>query len=976
MPEKIRGITVEIGGDTSGLSKALKSSNKEIRSTQTQLKDVDKLLKLDPTNIDLLKQREKLLNDAVKETGDKLTNLKEIQRTMDENGVDKNSEQYMALQREIISTEQDLNKLKTAARDSNAVLSQVGAVAEKVAAKTEKLAQKTRALSGAAAGALGLLLKSGYDAVTRADDINTAAAQSGFSTREIQQFEYAADRIDVSADTIIGAGKKLKKSMTSTSKDTTAAFERLGVSTTNADGTLRNSTDVFWDCVAALGNIEDETERDAIAMAIFGKSADELAGLIDDGGEAFHRYAEEAEGLGLILDQETLDSLNAVNDEIDKLKAMFKAAWAKNGAKVIEKLTPVFEKLAEKVEKAVEWFSNLSSDDIWRFMKMLAAIAAISPVLLFFAKLATGVSKLTKALKVIKPAIIAVNAVLAANPIILIIAAIAALIIAIVKFKDKIIGALDKVSTWLHDKLGRDWTEVFGPVLGGVMNKFCEGFLKVWDRVKGYVEDAIHIIHGIFTGDWSEVWEAAKEAVTTACGDMREGLNDFDGWMNRTFTQDWTEKFGDRVGGWMNTASEKILTCWNDDIKPALDDAIDWLEDTFSGDWEHAWNNIKELGSKIWDKIKEGWDSLTGALSTAWDAVKKGFDDSLAWLKATFSVDWGKAWEDIKSVGSGVWDKIKEGWDTITSGLSTAWDGVKQGFDDTLTWLGTTFGVDWAKAWEDVKATGSGIWDKIKEGWSDITSGLSTAWDGVKENIGSVTSWLSDTFSGDWEHAWENISALGDTVWEGIKTAWDGVKGKFSGVNEWLNKTFLEDWRTVWSGVSSVGSGIWDGITSAWDAVKDAFDSVLTWLSETFSGGWSGIWSGLRETFDGLWDGMSGVLKAPLNAVIKLINKAVGGINSLIDGANKIPFVNIPHITEIPLLAKGGTVGNGGMAIVGEAGAELLTVRSGRATVTPLTGGNAGGGTANSITIYTQEMTAAQVDYILARVNRGIGVMA
>ena len=112
MADKIRGITIELGGDASGLSKALQGVNKEIKDTQAQLKDVERLLKLDPQNTELLAQKQQLLGNQIKNTTEKLKSLKDAQQDMDKNGVDKNSEQYMALQREIISTETDIKNLK------------------------------------------------------------------------------------------------------------------------------------------------------------------------------------------------------------------------------------------------------------------------------------------------------------------------------------------------------------------------------------------------------------------------------------------------------------------------------------------------------------------------------------------------------------------------------------------------------------------------------------------------------------------------------------------------------------------------------------------------------------------------------------------------------------------------------------------------------------------------------------------------
>lgn len=100
MATKIRGITIELNGDTSGLEKSLKGVNSKINSTQKELKDVEKLLKLDPTNTELLEQKQKLLADAVQLSKEKLDDLHEIEKNLKENGVDENSEQFRALQRE------------------------------------------------------------------------------------------------------------------------------------------------------------------------------------------------------------------------------------------------------------------------------------------------------------------------------------------------------------------------------------------------------------------------------------------------------------------------------------------------------------------------------------------------------------------------------------------------------------------------------------------------------------------------------------------------------------------------------------------------------------------------------------------------------------------------------------------------------------------------------------------------------------
>ena len=121
---KIRGVTVEIGGDTSGLKKALSDVNKEISSTSKQLKDVERLLKLDPKNTELLRQKQKLLSGQIEETKTKLDALKKAEAELKSSGVDKNSDQFQALELEVIATEQDLKNLKTEFREFGSVAAQ------------------------------------------------------------------------------------------------------------------------------------------------------------------------------------------------------------------------------------------------------------------------------------------------------------------------------------------------------------------------------------------------------------------------------------------------------------------------------------------------------------------------------------------------------------------------------------------------------------------------------------------------------------------------------------------------------------------------------------------------------------------------------------------------------------------------------------------------------------------------------------
>ena len=128
MADRIKGITVVLGGDTTGLNKALSGTNKEIKNTQAQLKDVERLLKLDPTNTTLLEQKQRLLADAVGETKSKLDTLKTAEKQVQEQFKrgEVSQQQYDGLQREIAATEAALRKLEDQAGQSATAVGNVG----------------------------------------------------------------------------------------------------------------------------------------------------------------------------------------------------------------------------------------------------------------------------------------------------------------------------------------------------------------------------------------------------------------------------------------------------------------------------------------------------------------------------------------------------------------------------------------------------------------------------------------------------------------------------------------------------------------------------------------------------------------------------------------------------------------------------------------------------------------------------------
>lgn len=210
-----------------------------------------------------------------------------------------------------------------------------------------------------ATGLSALTLKSAL----AADDLNTLAKQSGFSTADIQKWQYASDLIDVSIDDIVKSAAKMKKNMISTSSTTVDAWNQLGIKVKDSNGHLRNSTTVFYETLTALSKVQNETERDTLAMTLFGKSADSLAGIVDDGGAALQELAGKAEKAGVILSQDTLDSANALNDKVDILKATVKGFAGKVGSELAGRASKALDIVGAHFSQAfntspMDWLSG------------------------------------------------------------------------------------------------------------------------------------------------------------------------------------------------------------------------------------------------------------------------------------------------------------------------------------------------------------------------------------------------------------------------------------------------------------------------------------------------------------------------------------------------------------------------------------------------------------------------------------------
>lgn len=367
--QKVKGLTIKLGADTTAIESALSDVNKSLNSTSKELKSVDKLLKLDPTNINLLTQKQNLLTKSIEDTTKKLEKLREVKELADKEGIDKNDAGYRDLERQIAGAEQQLVSYTNQLEATNTQLDEGSGKALEFGDIL-----KANIISDAVIGGVRLLADAFKqlgkelvsiitDSASYADEVNTLAKQYNLSTKEVQQYMKASELIDVDINTIAKSMSKLTKNMTSTSTGVVDAFKKLGIETKNTDGSLRDSNEVFNETIEALGKIENETEQDSVAMEIFGKSASDLGPLINGGAEQlkdFNKYLEEN---NLLLSQEELDNLNSLQDSFDILGGTVEAIKEKIGAELAPVITPIIDEITQFLidhkDEVVEWVEHI-----------------------------------------------------------------------------------------------------------------------------------------------------------------------------------------------------------------------------------------------------------------------------------------------------------------------------------------------------------------------------------------------------------------------------------------------------------------------------------------------------------------------------------------------------------------------------------------------------------------------------------------
>lgn len=647
MADRIKGITIEIGGDTTALSKALSGVNKEISTTQKQLRDVERLLKLDPGNVTLLEQKQRLLADSVEQTKQKLDSLKNAEKQVQQQFAQGkvSQAQYDALQREIVATEAELRKaekaaaetadsvqkidekpveeLADAAQDAEKALDQAGGKAQGLASKISTTAGKVsdtfKPATTAAVGLAGAL----YATVPATEELRS----------DLSKLDANAQDNAVSIDAAREAWRAfaIQSGETDSAVEATSNLLQAGFTESNLQKAvegLAGAAQRFPDTlkIESLADSLQETLATGEATGAFGELLDRLGIGAGNFSAQLAQCTTDAEKQNLAL--ETLSNAG-LNDTYN--------AWAKNNeemlanqdanlrfqeamASLAEVVLPLVTTITEKLAALMQWFANLDPAVQTAIGVIVGLIAVISPIAGIISGISTALSFL------------------AANPVVLVIAAIVALIavlVLIITKGEEIKAWLAGFNEWLQGVFATDWTEIFGPVLGGVLNGFFSLLKGIWDGVYQILGGVIDFIQGIFTGNWEQAWSGVQQIVsgvwdtitgliTGACDLIESILSGLDSWLQGVFKTDWTEIFGPGLGDIINAFMKNIENTWNT-IKKIFQGVIDFVQGVFTGNWEQAWQGVVNIFGGLFDNlvnmVKSPLNGIIGLLNGAISAI-------------------------------------------------------------------------------------------------------------------------------------------------------------------------------------------------------------------------------------------------------------------------------------------------------------------------------------------------------------------
>lgn len=825
MANRIKGITVEIGGDTTKLQTALKGVNSSIRDTQSQLRDVEKLLKLDPGNTELLAQKHRLLGEAVAGTKEKLETLKtaaEQANTALANG-EITQDQYDALQREIIETENNLRDLERQAGQSAVALQKIAATGEKLKTVGDNISSAGQKLLPVTAGVTAL----GTAAVSTAANFESSMSQVQATMGITKDAMSTVNGESVNTmDTLSALAKKMGSETAFSASECAEALNYLalaGYDTQQMFDTLPTVLNL-----AAAGGIDLAAASDMVtdAMSALGMGVDEAGTMVDQMAKtASTTNTSVAQlGEGILTIGATAKTVKGGTAELNTALGIL----ANNGIKGAEggtHLRNVILSLQNPTDKAAACMEQLGLDvyDSEGNMRSLNDILG---------DLNTSMDGMTAAEKsnIIgqifnKTDLASVNALLANTGT------------TWDELQQSIVdsgGAAQQMADTQLDNLQGQIT-ILKSALEGLAISFGELLLPAIKTIVGWVQKFVDWLNGMDEGTKKVVGTIALLAA--ALGPVLIVIGKVVSAVGTIMT------IVPKVAGVINTVKTAFAALNTTMLAnpifliiaaiTALVAAFIYLWNTnedFRQFWINLWENVKEVAIAVWEAIKNffsaAWEAISSTAQAVWNGIKDFFSGLWEGIKTIFST----VVEVIKTIITTYFNIYKTIITTVLNAIKTVFTTVWNGIKTVVTTVVTAIQTFITTAWNAIKNTVTTVLNAIKAVittvWNAIKSAVTSVVNGIKSTITSVWNGIKSTVSSVVNSIKNTVTTVFNNIWSGIK----GTMGKIvSSIKEGFNNaisfiTSLPSKALQWG--KDMIMGIVNGIKSCIGAVGDAVSSV------------------------------------------------------------------------------------------------------------------------------------------------------
>lgn len=778
---RVKGITVKIGGDVSGLDKALQGVNSKINDTQAQLRDVKRLLKFDPGNTELLKQKQELLAKAVGDTKDKLEQLKDAEKQLKDAGVDENGAQFQSLRREIIETERNLDDLTEAARQSSVAMEQIGAAADKVAKGAQKVADATAGISHAAQAGLAVAAGAAVKIVDSYADYEQLIGGvetlfKGSSKKLVKYAKSAYKTAGLSANNYMETATGFAASLVSSlGGDTEKAVELVDVAITDmADNANKMGSDIKSIQNAYQGFAKQNyTMLDNLKLG-FGGTKEEMQRLLDEAEKlsGIHydigNYADIVNAIHVIQTEMDITGTTAkeaegtISGSIATLKAAISnlAAGMGDANADVEQLTEdmidAFQNVADNVIPILENIWDHLPGGAKFALGGTAVVAAISPVASTLANIAEVVSKFSK----LAPA--AASAGAAAGGAIgggMIAAAVGGIVAGIPLFVTQAYDAFKNGLNWLNGLLVPLGSTMAGAGAGAIIGAAGGPIGAGIGALIGLIVGAITDLVALIVKNWdkikatlSKVGSWIKDNVITPVVNFFKGL-----WKSVSgfFADLWSDivAIWSSVGEWFNANVIQPIVNFFAPI-------VEWISTFFEGCWliiqavwqtaatwfnENVIQPIVGFFQGLWEAVSGFFVALWNDIVAIWSAVAAWFDGNVIQPVVGF---FQGVWEAVSGFFASLWTDIVAIWGSvagwfkekviqpIVSFFTTAWESIKNAFKTAFSAI-----ADFAKS---ILNGVIGIVERMINGIIDRINGLVSGFN-------KVVTWAAGVVGADWK---------------------------------------------------------------------------------------------------------------------------------------------------------------------------------------------------------------------------------